>query len=103
MLCIKKVLNCGVLTLPIDFGNPVATGLMGGAGGLIIRTVWLRVMGDPHQNTIPVQLSSIHTQLANINMKLELIKQADEFRSNELEELKQGFYKHMEKYHSGGK
>lgn len=81
--------------------NPAAFGLLGGVVTLVIQFVWDRVTGAKDSKSIPVELAEIKTKLAAIETTLELIKNNARHAANEYKELKEDFWDHIEKYHSG--
>jgi hypothetical protein len=87
--------------MAVDTTNPVVAGLLGGLALLLLQMLWDKIMGDGKDMSIPAQLAKIQVALADINIKLELIKQNNEFASKAFDELKSDFYKHIERFHGG--
>ncbi len=82
--------------------NPTATGLLGGVAVVLIQLVWGRLFGAPTERSLPTQLADINTKLASIDTTLQLIQKDATHIEEAVHELKEDFWKHMDKFHQTG-
>ena len=83
-----------------SLGNPAVAGLAGGLVLLLLQTLWGRVVGQPNEKSIPLQLAEINTKLAEINTTLKVMEHDAAHDRKAHDELKKDFYDHMDRHHN---